>query len=684
MPVLAVSAIELLSDTVLDPYLPFPWDTIIVALVTLVLAAAFSRIAFRRIDQLAGALADRNAELERRNAAARALHHVSTSIAALAGLDDILQAVTDQARQLLSADVAVLLLERVDGTLGLQASSGPRDRIAADGTGDGSDAERFLAAPYATAQLAAPLQRGGRTIGLLVAGGREPRGFDVDDVETLASLASQAAIAIENDRLHRRLRELAVVEERERIAREMHDGLAQVLAYVNTKSQAVEELLQAGRVPAARVQLTELAAAARSIYVDVREAILGLRSPIPAGTGLVAAVETYAARFAEASKLAVIVSATDEARGLSLPVEVEDQVFRITQEALANARKHAAARRISVDIRIERGSPWIEIADDGRGMGHREPDGGPSDGWRHYGIEAMTERAGSIGATISWADGEGGGTIVRLVLPVVGTSVGDPPDQPSRWHARTTRARRPPLPRDSGHRRSESHDPVMRIVVADDHGLFRDGISSLLEAWGHQVVGAAADGDEAVRLATSLKPDLVLMDVRMPRVSGLEATRRIVEAAPGIPIVMLTVSEDEADLFDAIKAGARGYLLKDMEGAQFRAMVDAVGRGQAAITPATAARIIAEMSRRDADERSAAAHAPNDPDRLTERELEVLRLVTAGLRNKEIAAALGISENTTKFHLRNILEKLHAGSRAEVAVRAVRDGLVPDVPDPAP
>jgi DNA-binding NarL/FixJ family response regulator len=208
----------------------------------------------------------------------------------------------------------------------------------------------------------------------------------------------------------------------------------------------------------------------------------------------------------------------------------------------------------------------------------------------------------------------------------------------------------------------------MRVLLADDHALFRDGLASLLLAWGHEVVGSASDGWEAVALADRLRPDLILMDVRMPGMSGLEATRAIGLAHPEIAIVMLTVSEDEDDLFEAIKAGARGYLLKNLESAQLRSMLEAVGRGEAAISPATAARIITELVR--------PAPAVTDADRLTDREVEVLELVTAGLRNKEIAARLGISENTAKYHLRNILEKLHAESRTELAARAVREGLV--------
>ncbi len=208
----------------------------------------------------------------------------------------------------------------------------------------------------------------------------------------------------------------------------------------------------------------------------------------------------------------------------------------------------------------------------------------------------------------------------------------------------------------------------MRIVLADDHPLFRDGVASLLGAWGHEVVGVAGDGEEAVALVERLHPDLVLMDVAMPRLSGLGATRRLALSTPRTAIVMLTASEDEDDLFAAVKSGARGYLLKNLEAGQLRSMIEAVERGEAAISPATAARIIAEFAR------PAAAAIP---DPLTDRETDVLRLVVAGQRNKEIAARLGISENTVKFHLRNILEKLHAESRTEVAARAVREGLVP-------
>lgn len=417
-PVVAVAIIELVSDGLLDDALSFPLDTIVVVLLVAVLAWGLSTVAFRRIDLLSGELHARNADLERREASARALHRVSVAIAALADLDEILQAIVGQARERLDVDVAVLLTYRPDGEAYVAAGSGPDHGIDPAGGFQGSGAARFVRPDLAIVRLEAPLQRAGETIGLLMVGSRLERGFEVDEIEMLSSLANQAAIATENARLQASLRELAVVAERGRIAREMHDGLAQVLGYVNTKSQAIEELLVAGRTDEARGQLADLAAAARSIYVDVREAILGLRSPVIPGIGLVAAVEEYSARFAEASKIVVRVEASDAARRLDLAPDVEAQVFRIVQEALTNVRKHSGAGRGEVVFTVDDDRLEVVIADDGDGIGAR-----PSPADRpHYGLRAMRERADSIGATVDWTNPSDGGCRVRLAV-ATGTPV---------------------------------------------------------------------------------------------------------------------------------------------------------------------------------------------------------------------------------------------------------------------
>jgi signal transduction histidine kinase len=424
VPVVFVGAIELLSDTLLDPVLPFAIDAVLIALVVLVTAALFSRLAFRRIDRLEATLRAQNAELEARNASARALRQVSVAMTAIADLDDILQATVDNARRLLDGDVALICLTGSDGSAQLRAWSGPWEAL--DPTGgrpDGTDSapgdvRRFLREPSAGPLLVAPLVRGDQALGTLAVLGRSGRAATDDDLETLDSLARQAAIAIETDRLQVELRDLAVRDERERIARELHDGLAQVLGYVNTKSQAVDELLAAGRLDEARGRLGELAAAARSLYVDVREAILGLRGPVPAQGGLAAALRAYGGRFAEASKLVVRVEATDRATRVRLDPAVEDEAFRIVREALTNVRKHAAARRVT--IRLDEVDDWlvVEVEDDGRGFDPtataRSDDGRP-----RLGLSTMGERAASVGGRIEWRPGSGGGTVVRLAVPLV-------------------------------------------------------------------------------------------------------------------------------------------------------------------------------------------------------------------------------------------------------------------------
>jgi DNA-binding NarL/FixJ family response regulator len=214
----------------------------------------------------------------------------------------------------------------------------------------------------------------------------------------------------------------------------------------------------------------------------------------------------------------------------------------------------------------------------------------------------------------------------------------------------------------------------MKLVIADDHALFRDSLRSLLTSRDHEVAGEAADGEEAIRLAWEVKPDVMLMDLSMPGMGGLEATRRLAAELPDVKVVILTASPEERDLFEAIKAGAKGYLLKDIRSDQFFEFLDGVLRGEPALTPALARRLLEEFAKPGRDGRS------NDPDALTEREQDVLELMVRGTTsNRELAGTLGITENTVKFHVRNILDKLHLHNRAQVVAFALRNRLV----DPA-
>lgn len=213
----------------------------------------------------------------------------------------------------------------------------------------------------------------------------------------------------------------------------------------------------------------------------------------------------------------------------------------------------------------------------------------------------------------------------------------------------------------------------MRILIADDHPLFRDGLRSLLTAQGHEVVGEAHNGNEAVELAQKLRPELVLMDVSMPELGGIGATRQIAADLPDVKVVILTASDQDETLFEAIKAGAQGYLQKNLEAEEFFTLLDRVTRGELGLTPLLARKLLQEFAKPAAE----AKVSQDVPDALTAREREVLELMVEGVTsNRKLAKRLDLSENTVKFHVRNILDKLHLHNRAQVVGYALRKKMI--------
>jgi len=258
---------------------------------------------------------------------------------------------------------------------------------------------------------------------------------------------------------------------------------------------------------------------------------------------------------------------------------------------------------------------------------------------------------------------------------------------------------------------------ALRVVLVDDHRLMREGLKSYLAGRGVEVIGEGSNGRDGVRLARELQPDVLLMDLSMPEMNGLEATRLIKAERPEQVVVILTASEADADLFEAVKSGAQGYLLKNLEPEQLVGQLEAAARGEAALTPALAARILAELARtagggsasptdgagvqpgpavpahqeppenrrappeRASPDPAGAADrlpAPEEVEPLTAREREVLDLVVQGSSNREIAEVLVVTDNTVKYHLKNILQKLHLHNRAQVVAYALRRGLAGD------
>jgi nitrate/nitrite-specific signal transduction histidine kinase len=411
---------------------------LLLAGVVLLAALWFSGNVFERIEQM-------QASLERQNRELLALHEAGLDIAGELGLETVLQKVVDQATSLIGARYGALSLpgpergidelitsglspeerERLGplpkghGLLGVVLERGTPLRLT-DVQADPRSVGMPQGHPAMRSLLAVPILSGGRVLGNLYLaekkGGAE---FNAEDQDTLTRFATQAALAIENARLHRRVRDLAITEERERIAREMHDSLAQVLGYVMTKAQAVQELLRRDQTDKAAAQVAQLNDAARAAYADVREGILALRTSVGSERGLLDALQEFLDRWKEQSDVDAELHVCPEGKCLDqLSPVAELQLLRIVQEALANVRKHADAKH--VEVRISEDGEGIEtvIADDGRGF---DPDSPSRDGHEpmpHFGLATMRERAESVGGTLRIASAPSSGTQVIVRLPV--------------------------------------------------------------------------------------------------------------------------------------------------------------------------------------------------------------------------------------------------------------------------
>jgi DNA-binding NarL/FixJ family response regulator len=215
----------------------------------------------------------------------------------------------------------------------------------------------------------------------------------------------------------------------------------------------------------------------------------------------------------------------------------------------------------------------------------------------------------------------------------------------------------------------------MRVLVADDHALFRDGLVSLLEAAGYEIVAQVGDGEQTIQRATELQPELILLDLSMPKVDGHQVLRRLRNELPDANLVVLTVSDDDRDLTEAIRYGANGYLQKSLDSTEFLDLLDGLQHGEAAMTRKTTAKLIAGIAQPLDDKTDSLLS-------LTPREIELLALVQQGLTNLAIAQKLSISENTVKYHLKNVFQKLSVQNRTEAVAQAFHAGLLRSNADP--
>lgn len=382
-------------------------------------------------------------KLQQRNEELAAIHSAGLAIVSELSLDAVLQKVIDRARDLLRTRYGALAVYTQQDKIQQFITSGIETEVA----------QRIGAPPEGRGLLGIVLREGQHI--RLSDLGRDPRGcgfppnhpemhsllavpvvcrgscrgniylsekldgsdFDADDEKTLIRFATQAAIAVDNAHLYAQVEGLAVMEERLRLAREMHDGQAQVLAFVNTKVQAVRELLRAERGEEAAEQLDQLAAAAREVYADVREGILGLRSAVDAENGLADALRLHLEHWQDQSGIPVDFEPMDLPR---FSAEVELQLLRILQEALANVRKHSGAERVEVTLAMDVDEIRAEVRDNGRGFDPRSLDQG---GKPRFGLATMRERAEAIGARLEVSSRLGEGTRVSLQMPRPDSSV---------------------------------------------------------------------------------------------------------------------------------------------------------------------------------------------------------------------------------------------------------------------
>ena len=431
----------------------------------------------------------------------------------------------------------------------------------------------------------------------------------------------------------RRLRERydLILAERSRIARELHDTLIQGFSGITMAMQALAARLRSS--PQERETLEDIIRDAATCLRETRQSVAGLRAGHDAESGLAAAIGSAAREITDTKDVRLKLKLDRVLR--KLPAEVEYNLLRIASEAVSNSVKHSGARNIEVALESTPEALRLRVHDDGSGLGKDGAALRPG----HYGIIGMKERATQIGADLELLSEPGHGTTVSVLLP----------------------ARRAAAPAEKVEALAMSTEAPIRVLCADDHPLVRKGIASILANETDVVlVGEAGSGQEAVEQFRKLQPDVVLMDLRMPEMTGIEATRIIRSEAPEAKIIALTSYDGDQDIYRAIEAGVRGYILKEMVHTEVLRAIRTVHAGKR-LMPAEVAERLSEYFPQMA---------------LTPREVEVLRFVAKGMANKEIAHQLGTASGTIKMHIQNILAKLDASDRTHAVTIALERGIL--------
>lgn len=486
--------------------------------------------------------------------------------------------------------------------------------------------DSLIAAAGFRGLVSAPLRIRGKPIGVLNFVSYKPGFYAEQDAVIAQQIADQVAIFFQNLRLEQRVRLAierdAAQQERNRLAHELHDTLAQSLAQLLVKL----DLLAKELAGVHELEIGEMRGDVQTMLEELRRSLLRLR-PVELERQ---SLEQAITASLQALEVDQGIKTTFEVLGRAdrLGPEVETTVFRILQEALTNVRKHAAASAVSVTLRVDDGLV-LSIMDNGRGF--------VENGRSGFGIEGMRERSEEIGGRLIITSTSNRGTSVNLTVP---------PPAFARVDVRSSR----PM-HDQG-----PSAGVVRVLVVDDHPLFRDAVSRLLETENDiRVIGTSRSAGEAIAAVARLRPDVVLLDVELPDASGIDVVRRLGRLASPPPILMLSAFPESGHVVAAMKAGARGYLAKTIEGQSLVAAVRTIAGGATVFDASS----------------SSSVWTPRRLAELTRREVDVLGLVAAGKTNAEVASELCLAKKTVERIVATGVAKLGARNRAHAVAKGV-------------
>ena len=495
-----------------------------------------------------------------------------------------------------------------------------------------------------------PIIYRGDTIGQLVlAADHVHPVLSAEDNKTIALIAQRvggAAYVVRMTRDLQRARERLVLtreEERRRLRRNLHEAVGPTLTTIALKMGALRERVQPDQT--AEAMVTEVREQIRQVVTQIRHVIYDLRPPALEELGLLMTIREQAQQFSIGG-LQVAVHTPEFLP--PLPAAVEVAAYRIVLEALSNVATHSRATQCEVNLRIT-DQLLIDVIDNGIGVPERLQVG--------VGISSMRERVGELGGNCAFTKAPGGGTHVSVHLPMFHESA-TAISRDGSSHVAVQSINDSTANRETG-------QPI-KVMLVDDHRFFREGVRNVLKSTADvRVVAEAGTGIEAVELAATHQPSVILMDLHMPGLNGVEATHRILSVCPDACIVVLTMSEDTDSVLASLRAGACGYILKDADEAELLRAIRAAAHGEAFFGRAISRRLRQYVS---SIEPSSARLAFPD---LTAREREILSLMARGMSNDDIVQRLGTSLKTVRNQVSSILTKLQIPSR-EVAISRAR------------